>query len=234
MLFESENERKSTLNPQLSVSEYFDELYGAAEPRYWWRHDEPYSADADAYPYSLLAQQTLRLIKDRPAGRALDLGAGEGADSIRLARLGYSVVAVEISNIGAEKIQKFADEAGVALNVAIDDISEYRPDGTFDLVICNGVLHYIPDKVPVIERMQRATRAGGINVISLWSTYTPVPECHTSVRVFCDVEDGVVTSMYEHWTTEFIYFDRGKLETSHSGTPPHSHSHIKIIARKPA
>ena len=43
-------------------------------------------------------------LRTRPAGRVLDLGAGEGIDAIRLARLGYEVDAVEGSVIGAEKI----------------------------------------------------------------------------------------------------------------------------------
>jgi tellurite methyltransferase len=164
--------------------------------------------------------------------RLLDLGAGEGADSIRMALLDYSVDAVDISKVGADKIRAFAKETGVTVNVQVADIVTYEPEGQFDLVVCNGVLHYIDNKQSVVERMQRATRAGGTNVISLWSTYTPVPECHKIVPVFCDDEDGVIAQMYEDWPKEFIYFDRGKPESSHSGMPAHSHSHIKLIARK--
>ena len=60
------------------------------------------------------------------------------------------------------------------------------PDGLYDVVVCNGVLHYIKDKDLVISRMQEATCDGGINVISLWSSYTPVPECHEFVPVYSD------------------------------------------------
>ena len=74
----------------------------------------------------------------------------------------------------------------------------------------------------------------GINVISLWSDYTPVPECHEFVPVYSDAEDGVVTSRYKTWPKEFIYFERDKPEAAHSDLPPHRHSHIKFIARKPA
>jgi tellurite methyltransferase len=216
----------------MTISDFFDELY-QSEPRYWWRDKDRYAPEADSYPYSLLTQMTLRLIKDRPPGRALDLGAGEGADSIRLALLGYSVDAVEISKIGAKKIAAFADQARVTLNVEVADIVTYEPQGQFDIVICNGVLQYIEDKKSVVDLMQTATRTGGINVISLWSSYTPVPQCHQVVPVFCDDEDGLVVQSYGDWIKEILYFERGKPEASHSGMPSHSHSHIKMIARKP-
>ena len=77
----------------------------------------------------------LRLIGGRPPGRALDVGAGEGADSIRLARLGYAVTAVEISKVAADKIRGFAEEEGVTVDVRVADISEYEPDGQFDVAV---------------------------------------------------------------------------------------------------
>jgi SAM-dependent methyltransferase len=219
------------LRGQLDIADFFDEQY-RSDDRYWWRGKDRYAPDADSYPFSLLTQMTLRLIGP-PPGRVLDLGAGEGADSIRLALLGYTVGAVEISKVGAEKILMFAEEAGVTVSVEVADIVTYEPDGEFDLILCNGVLHYVDDKKPVVERMQTATRPGGINVISLWSTYTQVPDCHKVVPVYCDDEDGLVAKMYDQWTKELFYFERNRPETSHSGMPSHSHSHIKMIARRP-
>lgn len=216
----------------MNIADFFDEQY-RTEPRYWWRDKIRYAPDPDSYPESLLAQMTLRVIAGRPPGRMLDLGAGEGADAIRMALLGYSVEAVDISKVGTDKIRAFAEQVGVTMDVRVADVATYEPEGQFDVVVCNGVLHYIEDKQLVVERMQRATLSGGINVVSLWSTYTLVPECHRVVPVFCDDENGIVTRAYETWAKEFIYFERDKRENSHSGMPAHSHSHIKLIARKP-
>ena len=221
------------------VAAYFDRLYGSME-RYWWRDGDPYSLDPDSYSTALLPQMTLRLLRERAKNdpddgprRALDLGAGEGADSIRLALLGYEVTAVDVSAEASGKIRRLAAEAGVGVTVVTADIGEYRPEGQFDVVTCNGVLHYIRDKVSVIGRMQGATRPGGLNVVSAWSSYSPVPAYHNSVPVYCDDEEGAITSAYGTWDIKLRYFERNKPETSHTGMPAHSQSHIKLIAEKP-
>jgi 2-polyprenyl-3-methyl-5-hydroxy-6-metoxy-1,4-benzoquinol methylase len=219
------------MDDDMDVSEYFDGVY-AQHDRYWWREPGRYSLDPEAYPTSLLTQQTLRLLGRRPTGRALDLGAGEGSDAIRLALLGYDVDAVEISTVAAEKIQSFAAEVGVKVRVIVADIQNLILDGLYDVVTCNGVLHYVRDKASVISHMQGATCEGGINVVSLWSTYTPVPECHDIVPVHCDDEQGMVADSYRNWAKEFIYFDRDKVESAHSDLPAHRHSHLKLIATK--
>ena len=156
-----------TLNDApMRISEYFDRVY-ASPGRFWWRDEDRYALEPDAYPSSLLTQQTLRLLAARSPGRALDIGAGEGSDAIRLALLGYEVDAVEVSKVGAEKIERFAAAADARLRVIASDVQDFVPDESYDVVVCNGVLHYVEDKQRVIKLMQDATRPGGINVISL-------------------------------------------------------------------
>jgi len=219
----------------MQVAQFFDAAYGRCE-HYWWRTDLRYSPNPLDHRTSLLTQALLRLIDTgRPGRSALDLGAGEGADAIRLARLGYQVDAVEISSVGAEKINRFAFEEGVSNRVRVHamDVGNFIPPGTYDVVISNGLLHYVEDKETVIRLMRDATRPRGLNVISLWSTYTSPPDCHDIVPVYPDDEDGIVAKLYQDWPTELLYYERDKTETSHSDLPAHRHSHIKLIARRP-
>lgn len=69
-------------------------------------------------------------------GRALDLGCGEGGDAVHLARLGWSVTAVDISATALERTLRAAEEAGVADRVRVErhDLAESVPEGPFDLV----------------------------------------------------------------------------------------------------
>jgi len=219
----------------MNVGEFFDAAYSRYD-RYWWRTDLRHSIDPLHHRTSLLTQALLRLIDGRTPGRALDLGAGEGADTIRLARLGYLVDAVDISFTGVEKIEKFASAEGVSHKVTVHrmDVRNYAPAHQYDIIISNGLLHYIADKVPVIRLMRDATALNGLNVVSLWSKYTVPPACHDIVPVYPDDEDGVVTELYEDWPKELLYFERDKPESAHSDLPEHRHSHIKLIARRPA
>lgn len=219
----------------MSITSFFDAAYGSCE-RYWWHSDLRYSVEPLDHRTSLLTQALLRLIAGGKPGRALDLGAGEGTDAIRLGRLGYRVDAVDISSVGLQKIEKFASAAGVAHLIAVHhtDVASFVPRDHYDIVISNGLLHYVKDKQRIVGLMRDATNPGGLNVISLWSTFTDLPACHDVVPTYPDDEDGVVTKLYEDWSTELLYLERDKSESAHSDLPFHRHSHIKLIARKDA
>jgi 2-polyprenyl-3-methyl-5-hydroxy-6-metoxy-1,4-benzoquinol methylase len=88
----------------------------------------------------------LEALSNRQPGLALDLGSGEGMDAIRLAQLGYQVDAIEGSAVGAEKIEKFAREARTRVNVMHMDAQDFQPTQQYDVIICNGLLHYIENK----------------------------------------------------------------------------------------
>jgi 2-polyprenyl-3-methyl-5-hydroxy-6-metoxy-1,4-benzoquinol methylase len=216
----------------MEVAQFFDTAYRQND-RYWWQSDLRYSVNPLDHRTSLLTQALLRLIVHRPPGRALDLGAGEGTDAIRLARLGYQVDALDISFVAAEKIAKFASAEGLSHMVSVHqmDAVDFSPKGPYDIIIGNGLLHYVEKKEQVIGLMREATVPGGLNVLSLWSTYTPLPSCHDIVPVYADEEDGIVTKLYADWHAELLYLERDKTEFAHSDLPPHRHSHIKLIAR---
>jgi SAM-dependent methyltransferase len=214
------------------LADFFEEAYGNVD-RYWWRHPHVYSTSPRDHAGSLMAQQVLRFALSRVPGTAIDLGAGEGADAIRLARLGWDVTAVELTSAGAQKIRRFAEQADVSIQVIRADASDFSPNTQYDLVICNGVLHYIENKVEMCLRMQQMTKSGGANAISLWSTYTPVPHCHQIVPTFPDDEDGVVSSLYAQWTHLLFYFERMRREMGHDDMPQHMHSFIKLVSLKP-
>lgn len=69
-------------------------------------------------------------------GSALDLGCGEGADAIWLARRGWRVTAVDISQVALDRAARYAAEADVAgrIDWQRHDLGVSFPAGTFDLV----------------------------------------------------------------------------------------------------
>ncbi|MDX3520068.1 class I SAM-dependent methyltransferase [Streptomyces scabiei] len=68
-------------------------------------------------------------------GRVLDVGCGEGADAVWLARGGWDVTALEVSGVALERAAGHARDAGLALRWVHAELAEAAlPPGSFDLV----------------------------------------------------------------------------------------------------
>jgi len=71
-----------------------------------------------------------------PAGRALDLAAGEGRNALWLAERGWRVTAVDFSRVGLDKGRRLADERGLAVDWVRADVLTYAAEPhAFDLVL---------------------------------------------------------------------------------------------------
>jgi SAM-dependent methyltransferase len=212
------------------IQTFFDRQYAAHE-RYWWHGENRYSLELaahTAYNASLLA-----VAAQRGPGRALDLGAGEGADAIRLAKLGYDVDAVELSAVACEKIERFARAQGVHIGVRNEPLETADLTGAcYDLVIMNGSLHYVRNKKRVLRRVLAVSAPDAVHAVAVFSTATPVPAEHAVVPVFPDEEGGVVERFYRDWARLLLAHERRRSEHSHPGFAPHVHSHIKLIAAR--
>ena len=84
-------------------------------------------------------QRLVEQVADLPPGRALDVGCGEGADSVWLAQRGWRVSALDVSQVALDRTRQHAAEAGVAELVEPlhhDLLADGVPDeaGRFDLV----------------------------------------------------------------------------------------------------
>ena len=68
-------------------------------------------------------------------GRVLDVGCGEGADAVWLARGGWDVTALEVSGVALERAAGHARDAGVTVRWVHAGLAEAAlPPASFDLV----------------------------------------------------------------------------------------------------
>jgi SAM-dependent methyltransferase len=82
------------------------------------------------------AERVARRRGRRPhPGRALDVGCDEGADAIWLARHGWTVTAIDISDVAVSRAREVGERAGVAVEwVCGDALATPFPARSFDLV----------------------------------------------------------------------------------------------------
>jgi SAM-dependent methyltransferase len=85
-----------------------------------------------AEPSRFLVEQ----VADLPAGRALDVAAGEGRNAVWLAAQGWQVTAVDFSPVAVEKGRQLAEQRDVTVDWVVADVTSWRPPtSAYDLVI---------------------------------------------------------------------------------------------------
>lgn len=144
---------------------------------------------------SSLAREMAGLLP--PGSRVLDLGCGEGRDSVFFAASGHRVTGLDISRAGLHKGVRLAAEHGVRVAWVAADFERLPLRGAFDLVHSCGALHYVPRsrRARLFDALKALTPRGG----------------HHALVVFTDrliyVEKGEVVD----------YFTTGELEVHYAG-----------------
>jgi SAM-dependent methyltransferase len=126
--------------------------------------DERYSATDFVWatdPNQFVAAELANL----PPGRALDLAAGEGRNTVWLAERGWRVTAVDFSRVGLEKGRKLSAARGVAearVDWIVADLHSYEPErAAYDLVLI-AYLQVGPQlRALVLARAATALAPGG-------------------------------------------------------------------------
>ena len=124
----------------------WDELYAS--------HELVWTAEANRF----VAEELAGLA----AGRALDLGTGEGRNAIWLAERGWQVTAVDFSAVGLAKAAELAAGHGVTgVRWVEADLREYQPgSAAYDLVLL-AYVHLPPDEFGALLQMAASALAPG-------------------------------------------------------------------------
>ncbi|MFD5870175.1 SAM-dependent methyltransferase [Streptomyces sp. NPDC060322] len=130
-------------------------------------------------------------------GRALDLGCGEGADAVWLARQGWTVTATDISRVALDRAAGHAADAGLAdrIDWQWHDLGASFPEGEFDLVSAQ-FLHSMGDlpREEILRRAASAVAPGGVLLIvghagfPSWEHDHPDIELPTTDEVLASLE----------------------------------------------
>jgi SAM-dependent methyltransferase len=113
--------------------EHGEKRFGAGEQVAEWdaRYSEREAGLWSGHPNGRLVAEVAGL----SPGRALDIGCGEGADAIWLARSGWTVTAIDISKVAIGRAREAGELAGVTVEWLVGDVLEVPfPARSFDLV----------------------------------------------------------------------------------------------------
>ena len=123
-------------------------------------------------------------------GFALELGSGQGADAIWLARAGWTVLAVELSATALRLADGRAREAGVSDRIEWrrHDLGSGVPDGAFDLVLSSYTQSPVAlDRVEVLRHAAARVAPGGTLLIV---GHSGVPSWSTDHTHAADMPDA--------------------------------------------
>ncbi|WP_329532016.1 methyltransferase domain-containing protein [Streptomyces sp. NBC_01450] len=97
-----------------------------------------------------------------PAGRAVDLAAGEGRNAVWLAERGWDVDAVDFSAVALAKAETLAAERGVQLRTHCTDLTAWdAPEAAYDLALIAYLQLPWPQVSQVLRLAATAVRSGG-------------------------------------------------------------------------
>jgi ubiquinone/menaquinone biosynthesis C-methylase UbiE len=101
-----------------------------------------------------------------PSARLLDVGTGPASLPVKMAlkRKDIALVGVDLSETMLATARKGIATRGLEKRVVLRQASARKlpfPDGSFDLVVSNSLLHHLPDPVPALDEMARVLAPGG-------------------------------------------------------------------------
>ena len=158
------------------VKQHWEDRYAERE-RIWSGRVNPHLADIAA-PLT--------------AGRALDLGCGEGGDTLWLAEHGWQVTGVDISDTALGRAAAEAKARGLSERVQFVqmNLSETFPEGMFDLVsaqFLQSMVHL--DRERIFASAAGAVAAGGVLIVVDHGAAPPWAPAHIHEHVFPTVEE---------------------------------------------
>lgn len=107
--------------------------------------------------------------------RVLDIGAGQGRNSLPLARSGCQVTALDPSPVALETIRQAAAAEELDITYVQQDFMTFEPPGVFDVILCFGLVQILryQECASLVTRLHQWLRPGGTLFLTAWHMEDP-------------------------------------------------------------
>jgi tellurite methyltransferase len=172
-----------------------------------------------------------------PPGPALDLGCGDGRNSLYLARLGFDVTGIDISNTAIAKLRSEAGRQELELTTLVEDVRNHAyTESLYELIVGNTILDHLEREEEgnqLAQAMENALLPDGYLFVTVHTTNDPgyrgESESNTAQHVKRYFKPGELRDLF-HGVQILRYHEEWVLDRRHG--PPHYHSIARLMARK--
>lgn len=122
-----------------------------------------------------------------PQGQLLEIDCSTGRDLLQLARRGFHVSGVDLTEAGIDLAKQRFAMYGFSADLQVGDAENLAfEDNTFDVVYSFGVLHHTPDTPRAIREVWRVLRKGGVAVVMLYHRHSLNYLAHQLLKIPAD------------------------------------------------
>ena len=138
------------------------EVFEAKSTVEQWDNDYYHPIALKLYDWAI--SDMLEMMEVNKGATVLDAGCGPGVHSIRVAKAGHQVCAIDISDTMLSQARQRAESEGVAENIEFyrKDLTQLDfPDNSFRYVFSWGVIIHIPNADKALDELARVIEPGG-------------------------------------------------------------------------
>lgn len=111
------------------------------------------------------------ILKYKTLGSVFELGAGQGRNSLYLAKNGFEVTARDISKIGIDKLLQEANNLEFSIKGEVGDARQLSLEKDFDIFVSTYMLHHLSREqaLELIAQMKEHTKPEGLNAVTVFT-----------------------------------------------------------------
>ncbi|WP_287162470.1 class I SAM-dependent methyltransferase [Rhodococcus sp. (in: high G+C Gram-positive bacteria)] len=147
--------------------------------------------------------QLIAEASDLAPGTALDVGCGEGADALWLARRGWKVTGTDISSVALSRAKAHVEGSGVDIEWLEADLTKWDPQGrSFDLVSAQFFHMLEPARGELFRALGELVAPGGHLLIVGHSPHESPTEHHRAMLHTPDYVESLFTDGWKVLVSE--------------------------------